>query len=56
MKTLGCLGIMTFCLFVTCFIPIVHILTIPLFLFSLVAFGIVAIVQLVTAIGGTKLR
>jgi|GEM_PF-5590903 hypothetical protein len=50
MKTLGCLGIVTFFLFMTLFIPILHILTVIPFFVILCAFCIVAVIQLVKGV------
>jgi hypothetical protein len=47
MRLLGCLGLATLVLFMTLFIPILHILTVVPFLICLVAFGIVGFIQLV---------
>ncbi len=47
MRTLGCLGVVTFFLFMTLFIPLIHILTFLPFLFFLVAFCMVGLFQLI---------
>jgi len=49
MRWLGCFGILTFFLFMTLFIPIVHFLTVIPFFLSLCAFCLLGVMQLVKA-------